>query len=49
MAQIYQAYEQYAEQNGLVDFAEILLRSHELWLNHPDFLALPPTLSPYPG
>lgn len=36
---IYQAYEQACQQGGMVDFGEILLRSHELWLHHPDLLA----------
>ncbi len=37
-AKIYQAYEQLCRQGGLVDFAELLLRSHELWLERPDLL-----------
>ena len=37
--QIYQAYEQACQQGGMVDFGEILLRAHELWLHHPDLLA----------
>ncbi|CCK78067.1 DNA helicase II [Oleispira antarctica RB-8] len=37
--QVYQAYEQACQQGGMVDFGEILLRAHELWLNHPDLLA----------
>ena len=36
---LYQAYEDTCNQGGLVDFAELLLRSHELWLNNPDLLA----------
>ena len=36
---IYRAYENTCEQNGLVDFAELLLRSHELWLNKLHLLA----------
>ena len=36
---IYQAYEDACNQGGLVDFAELLLRSHELWLNNPELLA----------
>ena len=35
---IYQAYEETCDQGGLVDFAELLLRSHELWLNDPSLL-----------
>jgi len=30
---IYENYEELCQQGGLVDFAELLLRSHELWLN----------------
>ncbi len=36
---IYQAYEEVCDQGGLVDFAELLLRSHELWLNDSQLLA----------
>lgn len=36
---IYQAYEETCDQGGLVDFAELLLRSHELWLNDAALLA----------
>ncbi|NCF44346.1 MAG: DNA helicase II [Proteobacteria bacterium] len=36
---IYQAYEEVCDQGGLVDFAELLLRSHELWLNDAPLLA----------
>ena len=36
---IYLAYEEQCEQSGFVDFAELLLRAHELWLNNPDLLA----------
>ncbi len=35
---IYEGYEEVCEQGGLVDFAELLLRSHELWLNDPQLL-----------
>ncbi len=34
----YHAYEQACERGGMVDFAELLLRAHELWLNNPDLL-----------
>ncbi len=37
-ASIYTAYEQICQQAGLVDFAELLLRSHELWQNNPALL-----------
>ena len=36
---IYRAYEQACRRSGLVDFAELLLRSHELWLNDAALLA----------
>jgi DNA helicase-2/ATP-dependent DNA helicase PcrA len=36
--QIYQAYEELCQRAGLVDFAELLLRAHELWLQHPHLL-----------
>jgi DNA helicase-2/ATP-dependent DNA helicase PcrA len=39
MVRIYQAYEEACHRAGLVDFAELLLRSHELWREHPDVLA----------
>ena len=35
---IYQAYEEACQRAGLVDFAELLLRAHELWLKHPAVL-----------
>jgi DNA helicase-2/ATP-dependent DNA helicase PcrA len=35
---IYEAYETQCRRSGLVDFAEILLRAHELWLDHPQLL-----------
>ena len=37
--QIYTGYEEVCEQGSLVDFAELLLRSHELWLNDAQLLA----------
>lgn len=36
---IYQAYQDACDRAGLVDFAELLLRAHELWLNSPALLA----------
>ncbi|MFV2056991.1 MAG: DNA helicase II [Thiohalomonadales bacterium] len=39
MLQIYQHYQEYCERAGLVDFAELLLRAHELWLKNPTLLA----------
>ena len=38
MIDIYQAYETMCRRNGVVDFAELLLRAHELWLQHPELL-----------
>ena len=39
MIRIYQAYEEMCQRSGLVDFAELLLRAHELWLKNPHLLA----------
>ncbi len=39
LLRVYHAYEQQCQQNGLVDFAELLLRAHELWLKNPQLLA----------
>ncbi len=36
---VYQVYEEICQQGGLVDFAELLLRCHELLLERPDLLA----------
>ena len=36
--QIYQAYEDACRRAGLLDFAELLLRAHELWLKNPAVL-----------
>ena len=36
---IYRAYDETCQRSGLVDFAELLLRSHELWLNDAALLA----------
>ncbi len=38
MLQIYRAYETACERAGMVDFAELLLRAHELWLQNPEVL-----------
>ncbi|MBV8157058.1 MAG: UvrD-helicase domain-containing protein, partial [Dyella sp.] len=38
LVQIYQAYEEACRRAGLVDFAELLLRAHELWLKNPQIL-----------
>lgn len=37
--QIYEYYEGLCQQQGLVDFGELLLRAHELWLHKPELLA----------
>ena len=39
MLVLYRGYEQACERGGMVDFAELLLRSHELWLKQPALLA----------
>lgn len=39
MHQVYTAYEENCRLLNVVDFAELLLRSHELWLEHPQLLA----------
>lgn len=36
---IYQAYQESCDRAGMVDFGELLLRSHELWLNKPHILS----------
>lgn len=36
---IYKAYQETCDRAGLIDFAEILLRAHELWLDNPSLLA----------
>ncbi|RLA55710.1 MAG: DNA helicase II [Gammaproteobacteria bacterium] len=38
MLQVYRAYEGACERGGMVDFAELLLRAHELWLKSPQVL-----------
>jgi len=35
---IYRAYEEACRRSGLVDFAELLLRAHELWLHNDELL-----------
>lgn len=39
LIKIYQQYEEICQRNGSVDFAELLLRAHELWQERPDVLA----------
>ena len=36
---IYKAYEDACNSGGMIDFGEILLRAHELWLNNPKILS----------
>jgi DNA helicase-2/ATP-dependent DNA helicase PcrA len=38
LLKVYRAYEEACERGGLVDFAELLLRAHELWLKDPQLL-----------
>lgn len=38
LRRIYAAYDEICQRNGLVDFAELLLRSHELWLKNAELL-----------
>lgn len=39
MLAVYRAYEELCDRTGLVDFAELLLRAHELLRDNPDLLA----------
>ncbi|STX29602.1 DNA helicase II [Legionella beliardensis] len=39
LLQIYKSYEEACAQAGVIDFAELLLRTHELLRNNPDILA----------
>ena len=39
MISFYQQYQEVCERGGLVDFAELLLRAHELWRDNPEVLA----------
>ncbi len=36
--EVYRAYEEACERGGMVDFGELLLRAHELWLNNDGLL-----------
>ena len=38
MITLYTAYEDACQRGGMIDFGEILLRAHELWLNNPQIL-----------
>ncbi|HVF15373.1 MAG TPA: DNA helicase II [Steroidobacteraceae bacterium] len=37
--QLYEAYQEQCDRNGVVDFAELLLRAYELWRDNADVLA----------
>ena len=39
MIKIYRAYEEMCQRGGLIDFADLLLKVHRLWMAHPDILA----------
>lgn len=39
MLAVYRGYEEACDRAGVVDFAELLLRAHELWLNNPILLS----------
>ena len=39
MIEFYRQYQEICERGGLVDFAELLLRAHELWRDNPEVLA----------
>jgi len=39
MVKVYRAYEEACQRNGVVDFAELLLRAHELFRDKPEVLA----------
>ena len=39
MIELYKAYQEVCERGGLVDFAELLLRAHELFRDNPELLA----------
>lgn len=39
MIKIYRAYEEACQRSGSIDFADLLLKVHRLWLNNPEILA----------
>src|SRR5690606_18581336 len=39
LVDMYREYQEQCDRSGLVDFAELLLRCHEMWLQHPVLLA----------
>jgi DNA helicase-2/ATP-dependent DNA helicase PcrA len=38
MIKIYQTYQEACQRGGLVDFADLLLKVHKLWMEHPEVL-----------
>jgi len=38
LIRLYAQYEELCQRSSLVDFAELMLRAYELWLNHPEIL-----------
>ena len=38
LIKVYQHYEELCQRNGVIDFAEMLLRAHDLWIKHPEIL-----------
>jgi len=38
LVRLYQSYEEVCDRNGVIDFAELLLRSYELFIKHPEIL-----------
>lgn len=39
MIKIYRGYEEACQRGGVIDFADLLLKTHKLWLSRPDILA----------
>lgn len=39
MIKIYRAYDEACQRGGLIDFADLLLKVHKLWMSHPEILA----------
>lgn len=39
MIKIYHAYEEACQRSGVIDFADLMLKVHKLWLSHADILA----------
>lgn len=38
LVRVYRTYEEACQRGGMIDFGELLLRAHELWLNKPQLL-----------